>query len=120
MILRHSTDRYLVYLKALGMPAKRLKAYQRALTDIELFYGPDTPLNVFDNAKVLEYAKENDPFDTDPLIVERGAIYCKFIHWLMKNRMIPAWASEMSAYEMDEACERSLRDENQINGSLAM
>lgn len=94
---------YLVYLKALRMPSKRLEAYRRVLADVELFYGPDTPIQAFDNALVLEYIQENDPFDTDPVKVGRGAIFCKFTHWLMKNHLIPAWADEMQIMEAEEA-----------------
>jgi len=101
MLLRHTTIQYLIYLKALGLSAKRLKSYQQVLTDIESFYGPETPLEVFDNSLVLEYVRENDPFETDPVKVQRGVVFCNFTHWLMKNGLIPAWAEEMQQSEME-------------------
>jgi hypothetical protein len=104
MILQQSIDQYRIYIQALGLSGKRLSSYQRVLTDIELFYGPDTPLESFDNSLVLEYVKENDPFETDPLKVERGTVFCKFTHWLMVNRLIPAWAEEMKKIESDHSC----------------
>jgi hypothetical protein len=103
MTLHKITIQYLIYLKALRMPARRLQAYQRVLADVELFYGPDAPIQSFDNSRTLEYIQENDPFDTDPLKVERGAIFCKFTHWLMKIHLIPAWAGEMRMIEEEEA-----------------
>ncbi len=106
MNLHHTTNQYLVYLKALGLPAKRLKSYQRALTDIESFFGPNTPLNAFDNSLVLEYIKENDPFETNPVKVERGVVFCKFTEWLMKNHLIPAWADEMEKVEQEQEQEK--------------
>lgn len=73
------------------------------MADIEAFYGPETALDEFDNSLILDYVLENDPFDTDPIKVERGAVFCKFTHWMMKNRMIPAWAKEMQEIEEEEA-----------------
>ena len=118
MILHQSSIQYLVYLKALGLPEKRLKSYQQVLADIEAFYGPETPLEVFDTSVVLEYVKENDPFETDPVKVRRGEIFCKFTHWLMKNRLIPAWADEMRRAEMDPLLSCSSRDDFQANQHL--
>ncbi|MBE0695753.1 MAG: hypothetical protein IH586_02410 [Anaerolineaceae bacterium] len=105
MILHQTINQYQIYLKALGLPAKRFACYQRVLADVESFYGPETPLEAFNNSLVLEYVKENDPFETDPLKVERGAVFCKFTHWLMKNHLIPAWAKEMRIIESDHSLE---------------
>lgn len=112
MNLHQVTMQYLVYLKALRIPARRLQAYQRVLADVEFFYGPDTPIKTFDNTLVLEYIQENDPFDTDPLKVERGAVFCKFTHWLMKNHLIPAWAGEMELIEEEDAMFAAAREED--------
>lgn len=102
MNLHQTTIQYLVYLKALKLPEKRLKSYQRVLMDVEDFYGPNMPLEYFDNATVLDYARENDPFDTDPVKVERGAVFCKFTLWMMKNHLIPAWAAQMRELEKEQ------------------
>jgi hypothetical protein len=115
MILHQTLTQYRIYLQALGLSAKRLSSYQRVLTDIELFYGPDTPVENFDNSLVLEYVKENDPFETDPIKVERGAVFCKFTHWLMLNRLIPAWAEEMKNIESDRSCSHLNLDDFQVN-----
>lgn len=103
MILHHAAIQYLVYLQALGLPEKRLQAFKRVLKDIEVFYGPGIPLEEFDNSLALDYVAINDPFDTDPVSVERGCIFCKFTHWLMKNHLIPAWADEMQEIEKEGA-----------------
>jgi hypothetical protein len=95
MNLHQTTVQYLVYLRASGISERRLASYQRALVDIENFYGPATPLEKFDNSTVLEYVKVNDPFECDPTRVERGDVFCKFTFWLMRNHLIPAWAGEM-------------------------
>jgi hypothetical protein len=102
MDLHQTTKQYLVYLQASGLSTKRLASYQRVMADVENFYGPATPLEKFDNSLVLEYVKENDPFECDPLRVERGDVFCKFTLWLMRNHLIPAWASEMQ-YEEKQA-----------------
>lgn len=112
MSLHSTTNQYLVYLQASGMPKKRLNSYQRALSDIELFYGPDLPLDQFDNALVLEYVKENDPFESDPIKVQRGVVFCKFTHWLMKNHLIPAWAEDMRQVELENASVAAERKED--------
>jgi hypothetical protein len=65
------------------------------MSDIEQFYGPDTSLDKFNDAMCLEYIRENDPFECDPVRVERGDVFCKFTFWLMCNHLIPAWANEM-------------------------
>lgn len=99
MILHHTIMQYLVYLRALGLPSKQFHSYQQALWDIETFYGPDTPLKDFDDALVLDYARVNDPFETDPIKVTRGTVFCDFTEWLMVNHLIPAWAKEMQVDE---------------------
>ena len=120
MTLHTTTLEYLVYLKALGLPVKRLKTYQRVLADVETFYGPHTPLEDFDSSLILEYVRENDPFAGDALSVERGVVFCKFTHWLMKNHMIPAWAEEMQKVEQDHSYSCSNQDDFQINDNLLL
>jgi hypothetical protein len=120
MNLHHTTHQYLVYLQALDLPTKRLKSFQRVLKDVESFYGPETPLEVFDNALILEYIKQNDPFETDPVKVERGAIFCKFTHWMMKNRLIPAWANEMQKWEKDKQSPRSSLEDFKFNDQFLL
>ena len=102
MILHDATVQYLVYLRALGLSAKRLTPFHRVLPDVLSFYGSETPLELFDDSMVLEYIKENDPFETDPVKVMRGDIFCKFVHWLMKNQLIPAWKEQMHKSEMEQ------------------
>ena len=63
----------------------------------------------------MEYVKENDPFETDPIKVERGAVFCKFTLWLMKNHLIPAWADEMQKIEKEKTCVPSSLDDSQVN-----
>ena len=92
MTLCEAEKNYLVYLHAVHIPKKQYMKYQRALQDILAFYGSDLPLVRFDNSLVLEYVKENDPFDCNPIHEERGNVYCVFINWLMKNKLIPAWS----------------------------
>jgi hypothetical protein len=77
-------------------------AFHRVLPDVLSFYGSETPLELFDDSMVLEYIKENDPFETDPVKVMRGDIFCKFVHWLMKNQLIPAWKEQMHKSEMEQ------------------
>lgn len=103
MTLHQSIMQYLVYLKASGISAQKIRPYQQVLVDVETFYGPAASLEDFDSSQVLEYVKENDPFDTDPIKVERGELFCEFTHWLMKNNLIPAWANEMKEMESEKA-----------------
>lgn len=99
MNLHQVTLQYLVYLKTLRLSPDRYQTYRYALTDILEFYGKDCPLESLDNQKVLDYVRVNDPFDCDPVRVERGTVFCKFTHWLMFNHLIPAWADEMARTE---------------------
>jgi len=99
MILHQAVRDYTIYLKALRLPDQHWNVYRDALKDIMLFYGRNTPLSAFNEAKVLEYARDYDPFDSTPEIQERGQIFCMFIDWLMRNELIPAWAD--MAHEMD-------------------
>jgi hypothetical protein len=120
MILHQSVVQYQVYLKAIGTPSKRLQTYQQALINIEYFYGPKTPLDVFDESLVLEYIRENDPFETDPVKVKRGEVFCNFTHWLMKNRLIPAWSKEMHQVEKEQSHSSSIPDNYQVNDNLIL
>ncbi len=118
MILHQSVIQYQVYLKAMGIPTKRLQTYQRVLDNIEFFYGPKTPLEIFDESLVLEYVRENDPFETDPVKVKRGEVFCNFTHWLMKNHLIPAWSEEMKRMENGQPCSISIPDDLQGNDTF--
>jgi hypothetical protein len=118
MLLHNTTSQYLVYLQATGLSKKRFQAYQQALANIEQFYGPATPMESFDNGLVLEYVKENDPFECDPLKVERGVVFCKFTHWLMRNHLIPAWKDEMQAIERERSQTRRMVDDLQSDDAL--
>jgi site-specific recombinase XerD len=120
MTLHHATIQYLVYLQALGLSAKRMSAYRRALVNIDSFYGPDTPLESLDNHVILDYIQDNDPFETDLVKAERGLVFCKFTHWLMKNHLIPAWAEEMEKVERDEVYSCSSLEEDQIGDDLLL
>lgn len=92
MNIHDAAVQYLVYLKAVRLPADELSMYRSAISNIVWFYGKNKPLETFDEATTLQYVKINDPFDCDKLHEERGEVYCNFTQWLMANRLIPAWA----------------------------
>ena len=103
MTIYDAAREYLIYLQALRLQKKDLTAYRDALRHIVWFYGKKKPLELFDNATTLQYVKLYDPFDCNPLHEERGEVYCKFVHWLMQNQLIPAWSGQLEA--MDEQYE---------------
>ncbi len=107
MTLYDAVKHYHVYLQSLRLTRKHMEKYQRVLQNILWFYGREKDLGAFDDALVLQYVKVNDPFDCDPVHEERGNVYCLFIHWLMQNKLIPAWADNMSSLDSwsDSGCE---------------
>ncbi len=109
MTLNDAAKQYNVYLQTLHLSKGHLKAYHRGLQNILQFYGSETPLDSLDNSNVLDYVAVNDPFDCDPVHTERGYIFCKFIYWLMRNQLIPAWATDMSLIEQERELDRSER-----------
>ncbi len=118
MTLHQTIIQYQVYLKAHRLPDKRMKVYQQALADVERFYGPETPMEDFDNSVVLDYVAVNDPFEVDPVKVKRGVVFCKFTHWLMMNHLIPAWEDEVKKIEKEQACSYTRRDDIQVDNNL--
>lgn len=97
MNLYDAAKQYMVYIQALRLPADSMEAYRRVMRNVIWFYGAKKPLEAFDNTTTLQYIKLFDPFDCDPIHEERGNIYCMFVHWLMQNKMIPAWSDQASA-----------------------
>ena len=82
---------YVVYLYALRLSQIKRQTYLQALRHILRFYGYRFPLAKFDGQRVLQYADIYDPYDYDPLYREYGACFWKFVHWMKRNDMIPAW-----------------------------
>jgi hypothetical protein len=103
MNLYEAAKQYLVYIQALRLPGDDGGAYRRVLRHVIWFYGANKPLEALDNATVLQYVKLYDPFDCNPVNEERGLIFCRFVEWLMHNRLIPAWAEEMESAEAWDA-----------------
>jgi len=91
MNLHDAAIQYLVYLKAVRLPANEMSTYRSAISNIVWFYGKNKPLDAFDESTTLQYVKINDPFDCDRLHEERGEVFCNFTQWLMANKLIPAW-----------------------------
>lgn len=106
MTIYDAAKEFMIYAQALRLREKDLRAYRNALRHIVWFYGPKKPLELFDNSTALQYVKLYDPFDCDPLHEERGAVYCKFIQWMMENRMIPAWSSQQAGMEAELHAEK--------------
>jgi hypothetical protein len=94
MTLSEAARQYVVYLQALRLSKPRLDAYLRVLRNILWFYGKQKKLSTFDEPTVLQYVKLHDPFDCTQPNQERGEIFCSFTHWLMVNRLIPAWSNQ--------------------------
>lgn len=109
MTLFDATKHYTIYLQGVHLSKPKKAAYLRCLMDIQQFYGSDASLENFNEGELLDYVRVNDPFDCDPLHTERGTIFCNFVHWLMRNRMIPAWQSQLAAWEEDQAFNRQER-----------
>jgi hypothetical protein len=84
---------YVVYLHSLRLPYARYQALVRALKHVLIFYGYGFPLTKFSGKRVLQYADIYNPFDDDPIYREYGQSFWKFVHWLKKNKMIPAWTA---------------------------
>lgn len=103
MTLFDATRHYSIYLQTLHLSKPKKEAYLRGLLDIQQFYGGNTNLESFDENELLDYVRVNDPFDCDPLHTERGAIFCNFVHWLMRNHLVPAWRNQMADWEEDLA-----------------
>lgn len=93
MNIHDAAIQYLVYLKAVRLPADKMSTYRSAISNIVWFYGKNKPLDAFDESTALQYVKVNDPFDCDKLHEERGEVYCNFTQWLMANKLIPAWSN---------------------------
>lgn len=106
MTLYDAAKHYNIYLQTLHLSSNKKEAYRRALLDIQEFFGKETILESMSESEVLDYVRINDPFDCDPIHTERGSIFCNFIHWLMLNRLIPAWAKQMVEIEEDDSYER--------------
>jgi hypothetical protein len=81
----------------MGISPVRYAAYLRVLRHIMTFYGYEYHLKRLTRARVLHYADIYDPWNEDPMIRERGQIFWKFIHWLKKNEMIPAFTKPETA-----------------------
>ncbi len=103
MTLYEAARQYDIYLQTLQLSKAKLKAYHSGLQNILLFYGSETPVDSMDSSNVLDYVAVNDPFDCDPVHTKRGYIFCMFIHWMMRNRLIPAWAAEMNLIDQETA-----------------
>jgi len=93
LTLRYAVKIYIVYLRSMGIKPARFAAYMRVLRHIMTFYGYEFPLKKFSGSRVLQYADIYDPFDFDPYTKERGQVFWKFIHFLKRNEMIPAWTA---------------------------
>ncbi len=97
MTLYEAAKSYLVCGTAQHQTGRSRKATREALKHVLWFYGQNKPLASMDNSTVLQYIKLFDPFDCDPVHEIRGAEYCNFIEWMMKNHLIPAWAEQLDA-----------------------
>lgn len=106
MTLYDAAKHYNIYLQTLHLSSKKKETYRHTLQDIQEFYGKETALESLDESNVLDYVRVNDPFDCDPLHIERGSIFCNFIQWLMLNKMIPAWKTQMMEMQEDQEYER--------------
>ena len=93
LTLQDAAKVYVVYLHALRLSYPKRQTYFRVVRHILTFYGYRFPLANFDGKRVLQYADIYDPFDFDPMIRERGQVFWKFIHFLKRNEMIPAWTA---------------------------
>lgn len=82
---------YVIYLRALDMGYVQLQAHVRSLRHTLEFYWSGFQLGGFDGKCILQYADLHDPDSDDPYNYERGRLFWRFIHWLKKNKMIPAW-----------------------------
>ena len=92
--LQYAVRMYVIYLRSIRVSPARFAAYMRVLRHIMKFYGYYFRLEEFSGAHVLQYADIYDPWNEDPLMRERGQLYWKFVHWLKKNEMIPAFTVE--------------------------
>lgn len=92
--LDYAAKIYIVYLRSKNVSPQKFAAYVRVLRHVMLFYGYKFYLGKFSGSRVLQYADIYDPWNTDPLVRERGIIFWKFVHWMKKNKMIPAFTAK--------------------------
>ncbi len=94
LTLRYAVNIYIVYLRSMNISPAQFAAYLRVLRHIMIFYGYEYHLSKLSGSRVLQYADIYDPWNEDPLMRERGQIFWKFIHWMKKNEMIPAFTKK--------------------------
>ena len=92
--LQDAVKEYVIYLHSIQISPARFAAYMRVLCHVMKFYGDNLSLEMFSDACVLRYADIYDPWHANPLMRERGQLYWKFVHWLKKNDMIPAFTAD--------------------------
>ena len=93
LTLRDAAKIYVVYLYAIRLSHLKRQAYLRGLRHILIFYGYRFPLALFSGKRMLQYADIYSPYDHDPIYKERGRVFWKFVHFLRRNEMIPAWTA---------------------------
>lgn len=94
LTLQYGVKIYVVYLRSMRISPAHFAAYLRVLRHILQFYGYDFKLATFSGSRVLQYADIYDPWNENPFMRERGKVFWKFIHWMKKNEMIPAFTEK--------------------------
>lgn len=94
LTLDYAVKIYIVYLRSKKVSPAKFDAYRRVLRHIMTFYGYKYHLKKFTGSRVLQYADIYDPYNANPLMQERGQVFWKFIHWMKKNEMIPAFTDK--------------------------
>jgi hypothetical protein len=94
LTLDYAVKIYIVYLRSKKISPAKFAAYLRVLRHIMIFYGYKYHLNKFSGSRVLQYADIYDPWNASPFAQERGQVFWKFIHWMKKNEMIPAFTAK--------------------------
>ncbi len=93
MTLYDAAKVYLVCLKATRPSHTRYMADVRGVRHILTFYGYRFPLNEFTGKRYLQYADIYSPVDDDWVYRERGRAYLRFVYFMKKNNLIPAWTA---------------------------
>lgn len=92
--LKQAVKLYIVYLRAKRISPMLLAAYVRSLRHILVFYGFDFPVFLLNGKRILQYADIYDPWQRSPLARERAIVFWRFVHWLKRNGLIPAFSEE--------------------------
>jgi hypothetical protein len=96
--LYYAAKIFVVYLKTMRLPYTDYMVFIRGLRHILKFYGYWLPLSELSGKTMLQYADIHDPFDNNRTTRERGEVFWKFMFFLKKNQMIPAWTEPEPKY----------------------